>query len=1127
MACIAVVLLGLVSYGGLSVDLLPDVSTPRITLMTRAEGLSPVEVERLVTQPLERAAAGVPGLERTTSVSREGMSVITLAFPWGIDLDLAALHVRERVDAAAATLSRQADRPAVLRWDPGSEPVMGVAVGGGSSPGELRELVETAVVTRLEQVVGIAGGQVTGGAQREIHVELDPEKLTTYGLTVSEVMGAIERSNRSARSGTVLQGAFRYSVQVLGQFRSVDDIAGVPVDRGPEVTLLTVGDLGEVVEGTRPRLAGALLDGQPAVGVLLYKESGVNTIEAVEAAEEALRELQDEHPELALKVAFENASFIRDAIDSVVQNIVIGGLLAFAVLFLFLKDPRNPILLGLSIPVSLIATFVLCYFTGISLNIMTLGGLALGVGMLVDNSIVVLENIFRHRQLGADAEEAARRGTDEVALAVSAATLTTIAVFLPIAYVHGVAGELFSPQAWTVAFALLASLLVSLTVLPMLAARFLRFGDFTRRVVASPPRQPAGAATVEDPAAGSPSTRPDGAESVSQASGDEDGGPTDHRIERAVRAASRGAGRALTALVALPLFWIRGLGWITGLLLDPVIEAFGRFYDGTVRLYHSCLRWCLRHRVLTLLGCLALVGLGAFVALSMPFELMPPVTSGRFDITLDAPPGTPFDELERMVGRLDAAVRAEQGVGTTFATLGLETSTAPGAASGVMALSPTRAFLTVVMEGGRSRTGAARMQAAMAAARREARSMEGVTLTVDPQRSPLERLLGAEASGFRIAVRGDDLDVLDRLADEAAARLAPVSGLEDVMAHNSRGNPEIVLRVKRDAARRYQVDVDELTDAIVGALQGRIAATEFVEFDRRLDIRVSARRGLAGVAEVLDRPYPTESGQVPLRELVEQSVGTGPSEIVRTDRVREIPITATLSGVALSEAVEAAEAALSGVEFPPGYRYRVAGERREVDASFRSLGWALALAGLLVYMVMAAQFESLRHPLVILLSLPLGWTGVVFALWATGISLNVVALVGAVVLTGIIVNDAIVKVDTINRLRRDNGYLRRRAVIEGSGLRLRPILMTSVTTAFALIPMALGLGAAAELQRPLAVAVIGGESTGTLLTLLVIPVFYELLDRDEAAPATTEGADADAQEASTPERIVPGDLAGR
>ena len=1085
MMCVGVMLLGLVSYGGLPVDLLPDIGTPRITLMTRAVGLAPPEIETEVTRRIEGAVSGVQGQQRVTSVSREGMSVVTITFPWGVDLDLAALHVREEVDGVIDRLPETADRPTVLRWDPGSEPVMGVAVAGPGTLAALRELVEAVVVSRLEQVEGIAGAQVTGGAEREIEVKLDAARLALFGLTVSNIKSALESANTSASSGTVLQGDFAYAVRVVGEFLQVDDISMVPVGQTQQGALLTIADIGTVIDGARRRQAGALLNGSPAVGVLMYKESGINTIEAVAAAQVALDELRAQYPTLTIAVAFENAAFISEAIDSVVQNISIGGFFAFAVLFLFLKDPRNPILLGISIPVSLIATFVLCYFTGITLNIMTLGGLALGVGMLVDNSIVVLENIFRHRQLGAGADEAADKGASEVAMAVTAATLTTVAVFLPVAYVQGVAGELFAPQASTVTFSLLASLVVSLTVLPMLAARFMRLAE------GEVFRDPFAEVEVDD---GAP-------EAIREET------PASERGFHLAEHAAAGLVTLGTWAVALPLFWLRGLVWLLTALLRPIAAGFGFLYDGFAHLYHVALETCLRHKLLTVMGCSALIVWGAATAWKMPWELMPPVNTGRFEVRLDAPPGTPYERLEQMVRDLDAAVRSVPGVASTFATVGLETATAPGAASGALDLAPTRAFLTVVMADERSRNRADRQESAMQAVRQTAARFRETTVLIDPERSPLQMLLGREAIGFRIALRGDDLDVLDRLATEASQRLAEVPGLDDILAHNTKGNPEIRLVVDRDAVSRYELQMRQVTDVLVGALQGTLADTQFAEFARRIDIRVSARSDVDGLATVLDRTFPTANGPIPLRELVDEQITAGPTEILRTDRMREIPITATLTGIRLSEAVEGAEAVLAEMSFPPGYRYVVAGEREAVESSFRSLGWALALAALLVYMVMAAQFESLNHPFVILLTLPLGWVGVVLGLTLTGQSINVIAIIGAVVLTGIVVNDAIVKVDTINRLRAE-GYERRRAVLEGSAMRLRPIVMTSVTTTFALIPMALGLGAGAELQRPLAIAIIGGESIGTLLTLMVIPVLYEILDRKNNYSPTHEEAEA-------------------
>ncbi len=1072
MGCLAVLLLGSVSFGGLAVDLLPDIGTPRLTLVTTADalGLAPQEVERLITAPIENAVQTVSGVRRVTSTSREGMSVITVEFPWGADLDIAALHTREAVDKVRQGFPAGIDRPAVLRWDPGSEPVMGLAVAGSGSLGALREMVEAVVVPRMEQVRGIAGAQVTGGAQREIHVTLDPDKLALFGLTVADVEQALESANSSLQSGNVLQGALRYQVRAMGEFRSVDEIAQSVILSGGTGRRVLLGDVGEVREATRPRTAGALLNGVPAIGVLLYKEAGSNTVDAVAAAGVALDELRGQYSERTLEVAFENASFISDAISSVVQNILLGGAFAFAVLFFFLRDPRNPLLIGLAMPISIVATFVLCYFTGITLNIMTLGGLALGAGLLVDNSIVVLENIFRHRQLGFGPREAAQEGATEVAMAVAAATATTIAVFLPIAYVHGVAGELFAAQAWTVTFALLASLVVSLSVLPMLAARFLQLG-------------------LDDHQDRNPRADPDDAGTVIDA-------PATHDRPGAL-------GVRLAALRALPdsvaewgltvvLFWVkafaRGIAW----LIAPLLYAFALIYDAIARVYHRALVWSLAHKAATVLGVVALLVWGANLAMQLPWELMPRINTGRFEVRIDVPPGTPFAHLQGIVEQLERAARAGDDVATTFATLGADPGALASTVAGALELSPTRAKLAVVMRGERSRQLEPAMVAAMTRVRDSAGSLGDVQVTIDPQSNPLQRLLGLGDAGFRVLVQGEDLGRLQTLADDVAGRLGGIDGLTDISSRTSQGNPEIRLRVRRDEAATYGVSVQDVARALQAALQGTIP-TQFVEFDRRIDIRVQALGSERSIDALLDQPYQTELGPVPFRALVDYRETTGPQEVRRRDRVREIPVTATLAGINLSVAVVAAEAALSGLDWPSGYRWRIGGERDEVRASFRSLARALLLAAALVYMVMAAQFESLRHPLVILLTMPLGWVGAVTALWLTGITINVVALIGAVVLTGIVVNDGIIKIDTINRLRAAGTPLRD-AVLEGSALRLRPILMTTVTTICALIPLALGFGAGAELQRPLAIAIIGGEFTGTLLTLIVLPVFYEILN---------------------------------
>ncbi|HEX5521609.1 MAG TPA: efflux RND transporter permease subunit, partial [Longimicrobiaceae bacterium] len=472
-----------------AVDLLPDIAFPRLVVYTGAAGAAPAEVERFVSEPVEQAVATVAGAQEVESISREGVSLVVVRFAWGTDMDFAALGVRERLDGVAEVLPELATRPTVLRLDPKSEPILALSVAGeGVATEELKELAEQVLRRRLEQIDGVARAAVTGGREREIHVEVDPRRMEAYGLTLAEVTGALEAANARAPGGTVRQGRYRYALRTLGELQSVDEIARVPLERrrtaasardSVSAAALTLADIATVSDGWRERESIARYNGREAIGLLVFKDAGSNTVRVAERVEGVLEELRAQYPALSIDVAMSQAGFVRAAIDSVVENLIQGALLAFLVLLLFLRDVRYPLAIGLAIPISVVATFVLLDAAGVSLNLMSLGGLALGVGMLVDNSIVVLENTFRHRADGMPPAEAAERGASEVQGAITASTLTTIAVFGPIVYIEGVAGELFGALSFAVAFSLLASLIVALTLLPTMAARW--------KVVASSP----------------------------------------------------------------------------------------------------------------------------------------------------------------------------------------------------------------------------------------------------------------------------------------------------------------------------------------------------------------------------------------------------------------------------------------------------------------------------------------------------------------------------------------------------------------------------------------------------------------------------------------------------------------
>jgi hydrophobic/amphiphilic exporter-1 (mainly G- bacteria), HAE1 family len=477
MFFIAAVLLGGISFTRLPVDLLPDIAYPRLVIYTTHPETAPSEIERFVTEPIEQAVARVPGVERIESTSREGASMVVLRFAWGTDMDFAALNVREKIDGLRGVLPERAQRPVVLRTDPRSEPIMAISIAGTGDLWAMKELTEAVFRRRLEQIDGVAQAAVTGGLEREIHVEVDATRLESHGVTIDEIAAALASANASSPSGTIRRGRFRYALRTLGELQSVHQFGDVVIAQrsgagGRSGDMLRLRDVAVITDGFRERESIARYNGREALGVLIFKESGANTVRVAEQVTTVLGELSAEYPAVSADVAMSQAGFVSAAISNLVRNMIAGAVLAFLVLLLFLRDPRYPVAIALAIPISVVTTFGLFHLTGVSINIMSLGGLALGVGMLVDNSIVVIENIFRHREKGLRAAAAAVTGTREVQRAITAATLTTIAVFGPIIYVEGVAGELFAALSFAVAFSLLVSLAVAVTLLPTIAARW-------------------------------------------------------------------------------------------------------------------------------------------------------------------------------------------------------------------------------------------------------------------------------------------------------------------------------------------------------------------------------------------------------------------------------------------------------------------------------------------------------------------------------------------------------------------------------------------------------------------------------------------------------------------------------
>ena len=1071
MLFLAVILLGLIAFVRLPIDLLPDVSYPRLVVYTSYPDVAPAEVERLVTERIEAEAAAVPGVERVSSVSREGVSLVTLRFSWGTDMDFAMLNVRERLDNVREILPETATRPAILRVDPDSEPIMVVSVAAEEGLWQTKELAETVFRRRLEQLDGVAQAAVTGGLDREIQVEVDPTLLDAYGVTLEQVSRALAQANVSAPGGTILQGRYRYPLRTLGEFRTVAEIADVVVARqggagqaagapggaeGPGVRLVRLRDVGRVIDGFAERESIARYNGHEAVGLLVFKESGANTVTVARAVEEVLEQLEGEYPGVSLDVAQSQAGFIAAAISNVVSALISGGVLAFLVLFFFLRDPRYPVAIALAIPISVVGTFALMDAFGVSLNIMSLGGLALGVGMLVDNSIVVLENVFRHRdELGASPEEAAARGAEEVQGAITGATLTTIAVFGPIIYVEGVAGELFKDLSLAVAFSLLASLLVAITLLPSMAARFAGMGAGRRP-----------AAKMEAPR----ERRPGWAGSVAWWAGG------------TARVPGRVAHTLSDLAAALVRFWASSVGGVLARAFRPLLDGFNRRFDRFAVRYHSALEWSLDRPGRVLGGAAMALMLALAVGSLLRRDLLPEVDQGAFQIRIEMSEGTALAATAEAAAVVEAAAVADEGVATVFSTIGRDVR---AFATGEGSTGLHTATLQVrVAEHESTDEVADRMRELSGA-------LPGATLAVQTgQATALGAMLGGSEADIAVRVRAEDLDRAYAMAEEVQLRLAGVASVGNVRLGAERGQVQVHVEIDRLACAAYGVDPRVVAETVDRAMRGA-RATEFLDFDRKIAVVVRYPEAQRYSRETLEG---LRVQGVPIRELVRIHEALGPAEVHREDQGRVVTVYADVVRGGLDQAIRDVEEVMDGLPSSRELRWDVGGENEEMRRSFRDLAFAFALAILLVYMILAAQFESFAHPFTILTSVPLALVGALLALAATGQGLNTMSLIGMVILVGIVNNDAIVKVDFIVQAQR-RGLPLREAILEAGRVRLRPIVMTTATTVLGLLPMALGFGQGADLRAPMAITVIGGLTVATALTLVIVPVVYQTVER--------------------------------
>jgi len=1086
MATVAVTLFGVVSLSRLKVNLLPDLSYPTLTIRTELPGAAPLEVENLITRPVEEAAGTIRNVRSVRSVSRSGQADVVLEFAWGTDMDFAGIEVRERLDLLQ--LPVDARRPLLLRFDPSTEPVLRLAFVDLSAAGAtheerlktLRRFADDRLKPALEATEGSAAVKVSGGFEDEVHVYVDQDRLAQLKLDVATVAARIGAENVNLSGGRLEQGTQRFLVRTLNEFRSLAEMENTviaTIDGHP----VYLRDIARVEHGYRDRTAITRLDGRECVELAVYKEGDANTVQLAQAVRTRVAELAKSLPaDTKLQAVYDQSTFIANSVNEVSDAAIWGGLLSVIVLYLFLRDARATLVAGIVIPVTVIGIFVLMYGFNLTLNIMSLGGIALSVGMLIDNSVVILEAISRKRDAGLPALQAAREGTAEVAMAVTASTLTTVAVFFPMVFVSGIAGQLFRDQALTVTFAQILSLIVSLTLVPMMAAW---------RADAGERYQPRDALRAELAARTAVLAARGRALGRALRPGEFARAPATRGLRR-VFAWLAWPWRLLILIVVRLLRALAGLvGALCALLLAPAVHVTQRGFAWLDRHYPATLEWALRRRALVLGVAVALLAASGFVLARLPTELIPQLAQGEFNVKLRLPAGSPLDGTDRVLRAAQAAALKLPGLEQAYAVSGtgnrLDANPVDsGENIGEMAIRL------------RQPAGPREEAVAMAQLRTALDALPGVQYEFS--RPALFTL----STPLEVVLSGYELDRLQAAASRVRARMEASGAFTDLRSSIEGGHPEIQILFDQDRASRLGLEVRDIADGVVASLRGDVA-TRYQLRDKKIDVLVrSVDTRSASIEEVRNLVVnPGAERAVPLAAVADVRLAMGPAEIRRAAQERVAVLSAAPAGGNLGAATEVARAILAEAALPAGITGEVTGQSEEMQQSFRSLMMAFTLAVFLVYLVMASQFESLRHPFVILFTIPMGLIGAVWGLALTGTTVNAVAFIGLILLAGIVVNNAIVLLDAVNQAR-ERGLARHDALLLAGRTRLRPILITSVSTILGLVPMAIGLGEGAEVRRPMAITVIGGMLVATVLTLIIIPVLYTLLDRREA-PATS------------------------
>jgi HAE1 family hydrophobic/amphiphilic exporter-1 len=990
-------------------DLIPELNLPMAVAFTTYNGVGPEEIENLVTRPIESVLGTVNGIKNINSTSSLGSSMVMVELDWGSDMNFAINQMREKIDLISAALPADCGKTTLIKLDINLMPVMVLGFGGDLELHDLDRLATDVIRPRLERVNGVASVTVEGGVEREIRISAVPQRLQAYGLSLDRIISYLRSENRNTSAGTVEEGLREHIVRITGEFEDVQEIENIqiPLTTGGYVRL---GEVALVEDTLKEKNVFVYMNGKPSVQISIQKQTDANTVKVSDAVTEELEQIQKLLPEgTEINSGFDQAEFIRLSISNVAKNALIGAVLAVLVLLLFLRNFRSTLIIGVAIPISVIATFILMYFGGLTLNLISMGGLALGIGMMVDNAIVILENIYRHQQEGYSRMEAARKGASEVGVAIFASTLTSIVVFLPIVFVEGMASQIFRPMALTVSFSLISSLVVALTLVPMLSSKILKIDQ----------------------------------------NGFANGNGT-------IKKAKGPIGR--------------------------IADNWYGIIDGLEDKYRTLLHWAINNKkkviiftVILLIGSLALLPM-------VGMEFIPKQDSGEYVINISMPTGSAIEETKRVTEMVEGYVQELPESEWNFYAV--------GSAGGMMgnSASSDKAVIQGKLINKNERT--RDIDQVLDELRVKCSAIPGAKIEISAQS-------GTMSGGSLIDVRitGDNLDVLRSFSEAMAERIRTIDGAREVKSSFEAGGPELQIKLNRQKADLYGITSAQLSGIVATAVNGS-TATQLRSGGDEIEVNVilddDYRQNINDL-KILTIVSPT-GALIPLGDVAEFEMTTGPTKINRINQTRQVSVTGDISGRDLRSVSAEIQQAVNEMNIPQGLQVEYGGANQEMVDAFTDLALALLLAIILVYMILASQYESLLYPFVIMFAMPPTIIGVILSLLITGRTFNVPAFIGVIMLAGIVVNNAIVLVDYINTLRNRDGMSRKEAILKAGPTRLRPILMTVLTTILAMLPLVLGLGEGSEMSAPMATAVFGGLTFSTLITLVLVPCMYILLE---------------------------------